>query len=198
MNKTFQKIMTTLISYFLQGLLVVVPLAATFYVLFSLFVFIDNLLPFEYPGIGALILLTSLTFLGFLAKSIIANPIARYLEGLLKQAPLIKTIYTAFKDLLGAFVGKKRSFNKPVLVKLNRESQVEKPGFVTNKELHKLGIEGEKVAVYLPHSYAFSGNLFVVPAENITPVNVKSADFMKFIVSGGVAEVEQKVNQTNI
>ena len=96
MNKTFQKIMTTLISYFLQGLLVVVPLAATFYVLFSLFVFIDNLLPFEYPGIGALILLTSLTFLGFLAKSIIANPIARYLEGLLKQAPLIKTIFTAF------------------------------------------------------------------------------------------------------
>ena len=44
-----------------------------------------------------------------------------------------------------------------------------------------------QVAVYLPHSYAFSGNLFIVDKENITPLNASSAEVMKFIVSGGVA-----------
>lgn len=194
MKKPFQFFARTLFSYFLQGLFVVVPLVATIYVLFALFVFFDNLIPLEYPGLGALVLLLSITFLGFLAKSIIADPVTRYFERLLKKAPLVKTIYTAFKDLMGAFVGKKRSFNQPVLVKLNRESEIEKPGFVTNTELNKLGIEGEKVAVYLPHSYAFSGNLFIVPAQNVTKVNAKSADFMKFIVSGGVAQVDEQLN----
>jgi uncharacterized membrane protein len=51
-----------------------------------------------------------------------------------------------------------------------------------------LGIAGGKVAVYLPHSFAWSGNLYIVPAENVTPINARAGDVMKFIVSGGVAE----------
>jgi uncharacterized membrane protein len=192
MKRSLQRFLRAIISYFFQGMLFAVPLAATFYVLFSLFVFIDNILPFEYPGLGAGILLVSLTVLGFLANSIISNPIVRYFERLLNKAPIVKTIYTAFKDLMGAFVGKKRSFNKPVLVKLHKENQLEKPGFITNNDLEKIGLPGNMVAVYLPHSYAFSGNLFLVPSENVTPVNVKAADYMKFIVSGGVAQIEEK------
>ena len=56
---------------------------------------------------------------------------------------------------------------------------------MTSDDLTELGIPSGKVAVYLPHSYAFSGNLFIVPAENITLVDAKAADVMKFIVSGG-------------
>jgi uncharacterized membrane protein len=49
----------------------------------------------------------------------------------------------------------------------------------------------EKVAVYMPHSYAFSGRLFIVPRENVKPIHdVSGGDAMKFIVSGGVTDVD--------
>jgi uncharacterized membrane protein len=60
-----------------------------------------------------------------------------------------------------------------------------KMGFVTSRELAKISLEGY-VAVYFPHSYNFSGNVFLVPEEKIKAVRANSSDFMKFIVSGGV------------
>ena len=74
-----------------------------------------------------------------------------------------------------------------MLVKLVKNSSVEKFGFLTSDDLSELGVSKDKVAVYLPHSYAFSGNLYIVPAENITPIDASAADVMKFIVSGGVS-----------
>ena len=63
--------------------------------------------------------------------------------------------------------------------------------FITKKDLSEVGIK-DLVAVYFPHSYNFSGNLFLVSADNITPLpNFKSADAMKFIVSGGVTDLIQ-------
>ena len=70
------------------------------------------------------------------------------------------------------------------------DSDVKKLGFITNKDLSEIGISDDKVAVYLPHSYAFSGNLFIVPKRNVTPIDAKAADIMKFIVSGGVTTVD--------
>ncbi len=72
------------------------------------------------------------------------------------------------------------------------DSDVEKFGFITNKDLNELGIGEDKVAVYLPHSYAFSGNLYIVPKKNVTPIDAKAADIMKFIVSGGVTTVDNE------
>ncbi|HCC31721.1 MAG TPA: hypothetical protein DEQ03_16975, partial [Marinilabiliales bacterium] len=59
-------------------------------------------------------------------------------------------------------------------------------GFITETDLSQLNVS-EKVAVYFPHAYAFSGELFIVPTDNITPIDVPAADVMKFIVSGGVS-----------
>jgi uncharacterized membrane protein len=104
------------------------------------------------------------------------------------------------KDLIKAFMGKEKTFNKPVLVRLSKESNIEKIGFITRASLTELGIKEGKVAVYLPHSYAFSGNMFIVDAENVTPINASSAEVMKLIVSGGVAAAGQgegKENATN-
>ena len=67
-------------------------------------------------------------------------------------------------------------------------------GFITQKDLSNLGIEKGKVAVYLPHSYNFSGNLFIVPVENITPLDAPPAEVMKFIVTAGVTSFENKPN----
>ena len=91
---------------------------------------------------------------------------------------------------MSAFVGKEKRFTEPVLVKVNRESDLEKMGFVTQRDLTNLGITSGKVAVYLPHSYNFSGNLFIVPIENITPLHVPPSEVMKFIVTAGVTSIE--------
>ena len=96
-------------------------------------------------------------------------------------------IYSAIRDLLSAFVGKEKKFNNPVLVKVNHLSNLEKLGFLTQKDLSTLGIEDGKVAVYFPHSYNFSGELFIVPVEHVRSIDISSAEYMKFIVSGGAS-----------
>jgi uncharacterized membrane protein len=179
-------------SYLLQGVLLAVPVAATVYVVYKLFAAIDSIIPFDIPGLGLLVLIAILTLLGFLGTTIIADPVMAYFKRLLDKAPLLKSIYSAVKDLTTAFVGKKKSFTEPVLVKMMIDSDVQKFGFITNKDLSELGIGEDKVAVYLPHSYAFSGNLYIVPKRNVTSIDAKSADIMKFIVSGGVTSVDNE------
>ena len=186
------KILKRLTSYFLQGILYSVPLGVTLYVIYRLFNFIDHIIEVDIPGLGFVILLFVITLIGFLGTTILAQPIISYFQSLLDKAPLLKTIYSALKDLLSAFVGKKKTFDQPVLVKLSRESNIEKLGFVTSTDLTDMGMSPSKVAVYLPHSYNFSGNLFIVESENITPIDAKSADVMKFIVSGGVAKINNE------
>jgi len=182
-------------KYFIRGLILLVPSTVIIYVVFQLFVFLDDLIPTEIPGLGLLLLIGLITFFGFVGSTFISDSVLKGANKVLDRIPLLKTIYTAINDLLSAFVGQKKSFSRPVLVKLNRESEIEKPGFITNDDLSVLNLNTGKIAVYLPHSYNFSGNIFIVPIENVTPVNVNTADFMKFIVSGGVADVGRKVNK---
>ena len=63
-------------------------------------------------------------------------------------------------------------------------------GFITDEEVDKLGNGEGKIAVYMPHSYAFSGNVYIVPRKNVTRINAKSADVMKYIVSGGISSFD--------
>jgi uncharacterized membrane protein len=110
----------------------------------------------------------------------------------LNKVPLLKTLYTSIKDLLSAFVGTKKRFNEPVLVNVGSGGGLQKIGFITEKDLSDLGIPNTKIAVYLPHSYAFSGNLFIVDASAVSPIDAKASDVMKFIVSGGVTNIDQE------
>lgn len=176
-------------KYFLRGLLYTLPVVITVYTVYLVFDFLGGLIPGGYRIVNVLILLAFVTFMGFLGSSFIVDPIKAYFKGLLDKAPLLKTIYAAIRDLLSAFVGDKKRFDKPVLVKVNKDAELEKLGFITGEDLTHLGISGGKVAVYLPHSYNFSGNLFIVPKENITLINKPASEIMKYIVSGGVADV---------
>lgn len=83
-------------------------------------------------------------------------------------------------------MGEKRKFNKPVLVKIRTQPEIFQIGFKTQKELAQLG-HANKVAVYIPHSYAVSGMLMIVDKENVTPLDMDPADAMKMAVSGGIA-----------
>lgn len=208
-----KKLVSVLLSYFFRGLLFTVPAAVTMYVIVRLFMLIDGLftetiyhfLSDHYdvvksygliPGLGIVSLFILITLLGVLASSVIALPITRYTNSLLDRVPLVKTIYSAIKDLLSAFVGQEKRFDQPVLVRMSKSAEVEKLGFLTKTDLSALNIKPGKVAVYLPHSYAWSGNLYIVPAENVTPLDSKAADVMKFIMSGAISDVESE-DKTN-
>jgi uncharacterized membrane protein len=182
--------MKKFINYFLQGLLYIVPISVTLYVVYWTFIKIDGILPFQFPGLGLIAIIALITFIGFAGSIIITSPINAFFQRLLKKAPLLQTIYSSMKDLMRTFVGKKKGFNQAVLIKLYENSTIERIGFITNEDLSSLGIKEGKVLVYLPHSYAFSGQLFVVDRSYITPIDSSSSEIMKLIVSGGVTEIE--------
>ena len=190
--------MNRLFRYFLQGLLYTVPIFITLYVIYQIISSIGEVVhslgihihPIIDPFIGFFSVIILVIFMGMVGSSLILQPFFQLVDHNIERAPLIKTIYSSVKDLLSAFVGKKKRFNKPVLVVTNRNPEVQKIGFVTNEDLTELHIGNDKVAVYLPYSYAFSGLLIIVSKENITPLNASSADVMKFIISGGVTEID--------
>ena len=181
--------MKKILEYFFRGLLLTVPFAATVYVIVLSLRWLDGLIPIDIPGLGLAIILVSITLLGYLGSTIIAGPVLSLFEGIIGRIPFVKLIYGSVKDLMEAFVGNKKKFNKPVMVTVSRDSDLKKLGFITQNDLELLHMSAH-VAVYLPHSYNFSGNLFLVPREHVTPIDASGTDIMKFIVSGGVSDLE--------
>lgn len=189
-----------LIRYFAQGLLYLVPITITVYVILMLFNWVDDItvpyeleyLGFQIPGLGLVIMLIFITVVGLLGSSFIFRPIIHYFELLINRAPLIKDLYSAVQDLMSAFVGGKKKFTEPVLVKMDTNG-LQRIGFITQKEgVKKMGISKDQVVVYLPYSYGIMGTVIIVPKENIIPIELSSTEVMKFIVSGGVTEIIEK------
>lgn len=183
--------MKRFLRYFLQGLLFVIPLTFTIYIVFASVTWIDGLIPkiFDielYPGVGLIIIVAIVTAVGYLGSTLIAKPAFTIFENFLYKLPIVNLIYSSVKDVIGAFVGDKKKFNQPVLVKVNKDFNIYRLGFITQSDLKILDIH-DKAAVYFPHSYNISGNLFIVPREHITVLNAPSSEVMKFIVSGGVS-----------
>jgi uncharacterized membrane protein len=191
--------MKKIINYFLQGLLYIAPFGITAYIIYVIFNFIDNLLDdilekllkIDIPGLGLVVIFFFLVLVGIIGRSILAQPFKILFNRLIERAPLLKLIYSAMNDLFSAFVGKERKFNKPVIVLVNPISNLEKLGFLTEEDLSNLD-EKEKVAVYFPHSYNFSGELFIVPKNQVRSIDINPAVVMKFIVSGGVSDIYEE------
>jgi uncharacterized membrane protein len=188
--------MRRLFKYFLQGLLLSGPLAVTLYTVFLMFTSVDRLIgdplkehyQLDIPGIGIIVLFITLTLLGLIGETIIARPFIFFTQRILARAPILNFIYTSLKDLFTAFVGKEKKFNIPVIVCMNEENNLYRLGFVTEKNLEDFGLN-EMVAVYFPHSYAFSGILYMVPEKSVKVVDLSPSEVMKFVVSGGVTKV---------
>lgn len=177
------------LGYFFRGLLLLVPVTVIVWALWRVLAFLDGIIQTDIPGLGILILLAIITFAGWLGSTILFQPLAEIGDEILQRVPVIKTMYGALKDMMEALVGSKRKFDRPVLVKLGGGFDAERLGFITQHDLEHLGIGTDKVAVYIPHSFAWSGNVFIVPKANVTPVSANPADVMKFAVSGGVSKV---------
>lgn len=182
MDNTFKRIL----RYFFSGTLFIVPLVATIYVIYISFTTLDELVNLPYPGLGFALIFLAITGFGYLTTNLAFKTFTNWLDRGVNKIPLIKLIYTAVKDLLNAFVGEKKKFNRPVLVEVNRENKLYQIGFITQNDLSELGLK-DMVSVYLPHSYAFSGLHYIMSRDRITPLNVPGTIAMKYIVSGGVS-----------
>jgi uncharacterized membrane protein len=193
--------MKKLINYFFQGLLFVVPIVVTFYIVIEAVVWLDNLIPIQVdipvpgsdniklPGLGILIIFFTITFFGYIGTRFVRNPFIVMFERLMERTPLFKLIYTSVKDLIEAFVGEKKRFTKPVLVTISESPKLQRIGFITDDDLTTIGLAKETIAVYLPFSYGFNGQLVVVNAQSCTPIDASGTEIMKFVISGGVSDI---------
>lgn len=181
-------------AYFFRGLIFITPLAIIGWVVWYLFN-LSKSIPFfqDKPWLGIVLVVLGTILVGLIISSFVVRPVLVWFERILVRTPLIKLLYTSIKDLLEAFVGEKKKFNHPVLVTLFRDEEIQRIGFITDDDLSGMGLEG-KVAVYVPMSYSFSGNLYIVPASRVQPLEgISPADAMKFVVSGGVTRTSDEI-----
>ena len=193
-----------LLQYFLQGLIILAPIIITVWAVFSLFNYIDNILPNlihsifpvfykpdaegnieKIPGVGFVVIMVIIVLTGFVSTSYLVGKMVDFFGHVLEKTPGIRFIYTAVKDFMEAFAGEKRKFDKPVLVNVDSEN-VWRMGFMTQDNGLRFGLD-DHVVVYVPHSYAVSGIVYIVPINKVKMLgNVSSTEAMKFALSGGV------------
>ena len=196
-----------LLKYFVQGLIILAPIIITAWAVFSLFNYIDNILPNfihtlfpvfykpdaegniqKIPGVGFVVIVVIIVLTGWISSSFIVGKVVDFFDHVLERTPGIRFIYTAVKDFLEAFAGEKRKFDKPVLVNVDAQN-IWRMGFMTQDNGSRIGLEGH-VVVYVPHSYAVSGIVYIVPVEKVKFLtDVSSTEAMKFALSGGVAHI---------
>lgn len=205
-NKSFQ--VGKLLNYFLQGLLVLAPIAITIYAVYSVVSFIDNQLPIftakdedgkvyvRNYGLGFLIVIAFIIFIGYISSFFIKNRVFNLFDGVLKRTPGIRFIYSTTKEFFEAFAGEKKKFSKPVLANID-DNDVWRVGFITQEEAKDFGFT-EYVAVYIPMSYSIAGNVYLLPRARVKRVtNINATDAMKFAISGGVASGDESSRMGN-
>jgi uncharacterized membrane protein len=188
----FKKIWHYFLKYFGQGLLYILPIGVTVIILLAIFQKLDSFFEFETPGLGLLTLILVITVVGVVGSLLISSPVFKYFSRLIEKTPLVKMIYNSIKDLLSVFVGNKKKFTEPVLIKLSENFDTEQIGFITQTDLSDLGITGDKISVYVPYSFSFMGTVYIVPAKNVKPLNVKPQEALKFVVSAGVSKTDEE------
>lgn len=191
-NQKGKSVWKKLLNYFLRGLLVVLPIAITIGIVVWALNFLSNLFHLtgdngELHVIYILMGIAIITAIGYFVKGLVANQILDFLEGIVEKAPGLKFIFGTTRDMTEAFVGDKKKFTRPVVVQIGHEML--KLGFVTKESLENIGLEGY-CAVYFPYSYGLNGEMLLVKSEKIRPLDRESSEITKFIISGGVAELD--------
>jgi uncharacterized membrane protein len=206
-RNTIRLVFKKILQYFLQGLVVLAPIGITFWVILSLFNFVDDILPnilhaffpnlmqkdaegnlIRIPGLGFIVVIIIVLLVGRISSSFIFSKLLKALDSLLEKTPGIKFIYSSVKDFFEAFAGNKKKFDKPVLVNVDGVN-VWRVGFITQLDAKHFEVNNH-VVVYVPHSYAISGITYIVPKEKVRILNnISAPDAMKFVVSGGVTAV---------
>ncbi|QNN43625.1 DUF502 domain-containing protein [Pedobacter roseus] len=192
------KVGKAILNYLIKGLLIVVPIAVSIFIVVWAVTTVDSWLNVNnilgvnprtgesrnIPGLGLLTVLTIILLAGIFVTNLVTEPMYNWFQRMMQRLPLLNFIYSSIKDLTEAFVGDEKKFNHPVLVEV--EGGLKKIGFLTQNDLHKLNLPDE-VAVYFPLSYSFAGQLCIVKRDKVADLNMTAADAMKLVVSGGVS-----------
>jgi uncharacterized membrane protein len=176
-----------LVNYFFRGLIVLAPAFVTIYVFWLIISAVDNWMGLSVPGAGIAVTIILITLFGFLASTVLARWFVGLMDVTFNRLPLVRLVYSSTKDLLDAFVGEKRRFDRPVVVTTSADGVEKAFGFVTTEAMARFGLE-DHVTVYLPFSYTFTGVIRIYPTANVKPLATDSAEIMAFVVSGGVTE----------
>lgn len=197
------------IQYFLQGLLIIAPLAITIYAIYWVISTVDGWVPIfreavrdaqgnvirydvKNYGLGFLIILAAIIIIGYLSSFFIQSRLFNLFDRWLEKTPGIKFIYTSTRDFFEAFAGDKKRFNKAVLANVFAED-VWIMGFLTDEEMQKFELGADKVAVYVPQSYNFAGQLYILPRDKVKKINnISSGEAMKYAVTGGVVDLTEE------
>ena len=181
--------MSRLLNYFFRGLVVLAPAVITIYVFWLVISAIDRWMGLPVPGAGVAVTIALITLFGFLTSSVLARWFVRLMDSTFNRLPLVRLVYSSTRDLLNAFVGERRRFDRPVVVTTSADGIEKAFGFVTQQAMERFGggLDGH-VTVYLPFSYTFTGVIRIYPAANVRPLATDSAELMAFVVSGGVTE----------
>jgi uncharacterized membrane protein len=198
------KIGGALLNYLIKGLLIVLPIALSIYIVIWAVTTVDswlnvnNILGVDprtgasrnIPGLGLALVVTLILVAGIFVTNFVTEPMYNWFTRWMNRLPVLNFIYSSIKDLTEAFVGDEKKFNHPVLVEMN--SDIKRIGFLTQNDLSAIGLPGECV-VYFPFSYSFAGQVCVVSREKVKELNISAAEAMKLVVSGGVSHITPPV-----
>lgn len=190
-----------LLQYFLQGLLIMAPIAITAYAIIWVVGSIDSLIPiFTYKdaqgnvkvqnyGIGFLIIIATLIIVGYFSSFFITGRAVSFVDKILEKTPGIKYIYSTTRDFFEAFAGDKKKFTKHVLANVD-DNDVWRFGFITREDMEEFDLK-DYVTVYIPMAYSVAGNVYVIPKTRVKHItNISAAQTMKYAVSGGITDVD--------
>ncbi|EKE70971.1 DUF502 domain-containing protein [Gallaecimonas xiamenensis] len=190
------------LRWLIQGFLITAPVLLTVYLVWALYVYFNEALfkpiaallepltggPLPHwlvAPVGLVLTLAIIMAIGLLAGNFLGRQLFNLVDKVMERLPGVKLLYGAIKDVLGALMGQDKRFSKPVLVRINGDIEV--IGFVTRDSLEELGLEG-RVAVYLPQSFNFAGNLVLVAKDKVTPLALSASEVLPLVVAGGVSK----------
>ena len=184
---------------FLTGILTILPILATIYLVVWLFTAVERflgkqllfLMPDEYyrAGMGLLAALVIIFLVGLLMRAWLFRQLIKLGESLLLKIPLIKVVYRALKDLFGLFSDQKNSEALQVVSVQLPGTDMRLLGFLTRNDFSDMpkGVGNEdEVAVYLPMSYQVGGYTVLIPRNRITPVPMSREEAMRFVLTAGL------------
>ena len=186
----FQQIKRHLIA----GVLAIVPIALTFWILRFLFRILDSFtapilrnIGIEIPGLGIILTLLFIFLLGLLITNVLGRTIFNWGEKVLNKLPLVNTIYNAVKQITNAFSGKSmKDFKQVIFIQYPRKG-LWTMCFVTNQSKNESG--DEFYHVFVPTTpNPTSGVFIVIPQKDAVHPDISVEEGLKSIISGGIID----------
>ena len=186
-------------NYFITGMVVLVPIGITFY-LIKFFISVspkliprninpNNYLPFSIPGLEIFLSVIFITIIGGLSLSFLGKKILQLFNDLLKKIPILRTIYSAIGQMAETLAPKRKSKKSVVLVEYPRKGSWA-VGFATkdNKGEISKKINKRMVNVFVPTTpNPTSGFLLMFPKEEVIYLDMSFEEASKFIISAGTS-----------